>query len=137
MKYFLLLFFALPLFSFAQDTSTVKQRKNYLYAEIIGKGRWLSSKVDVSIDYGQESKYFSHDDNRIMNTASGRPKKFNSMVDAMNFMGKMGWAFVQAYVITEGESSVCHWLMKRELTNSEFETFLATIRQDLRKTTGY
>ena len=44
-------------------------------------------------------------------------KKFNSMVDAMNWMGSMGWEFVQAYVVTVGNQNVYHWLLKKNLKN--------------------
>jgi len=37
------------------------------------------------------------------------------MVDAMNFMGTLGWEFVQAYVVTESNQNVYHWLLKMEI----------------------
>lgn len=40
-------------------------------------------------------------------------KSFNSMVDGMNYMGKDGWEFVQAYVVTLGNQNVYHWLLKK------------------------
>ena len=45
----------------------------------------------------------------------GDPIKFNSMVDAMNYMGRIGWEFTQAYVITIGKQNVYHWLLKKKL----------------------
>lgn len=41
--------------------------------------------------------------------------KFNSMIDALNYMGTQGWEFVQAYAITMGNTNVYHFLMKRNL----------------------
>ena len=39
------------------------------------------------------------------------------MVDAMNYMGKLGWEFEQAYVVTLGSgasgSNVYHWLLSK------------------------
>jgi hypothetical protein len=134
MKKTLLIMLALvPFLSRAQDTSIPKEEKYYVFSEIVGTGRLLSTKVDVEIDYGQETKFFSADNNRIMDERTGKPKKFNSMVDAMNFMGALNWDFVQAYVVTESGQNVYHWLMKREIRGTEMDKHLPTIRKDLTK----
>lgn len=41
------------------------------------------------------------------------------MVDAMNYMGKRGWEFEQAYVVTIGNQNVYHWLLSKEITQDE------------------
>lgn len=56
----------------------------------------MSDKVTVEIDFGDERKFFA--DNRLKDPATGKPRAFNSMIDAMNYMGKQGWNFEQAYV---------------------------------------
>ena len=49
--------------------------------------------------------------------ADGKVQEFNSMVDAMNYMGTLGWEFEQAYVVTMGSgagaSNVYHWLLSK------------------------
>ena len=49
--------------------------------------------------------------------ADGKVQEFNSMVDAMNYMGTLGWEFEQAYVVTVGSgagaSNVYHWLLSK------------------------
>ena len=50
---------------------------------------------------------------------NGQALEFNSMVDAMNYMGELGWKFVQAYVVTIGNSNVYHWLLQKELSPEE------------------
>lgn len=87
-----------------------------VYCEIRGVHKFLSKKVTVEIDFGQQTKFFS--DNRLVDE-NGKVRVFNSMIDAMNFMGTMGWEFEQAYVVTEGTDgnvqSVCHWLLSKEV----------------------
>lgn len=114
MKKLQLLIFAIlltvPLF--AQDTTSVSTKEAYLYAEIIGTSKLLSNKVTVSIDFGQNTKFM--EDTRLRDDA-GNVIVFNSMVDAMNWMGAEGWEFLQAYVVTIGQSNVYHWLLKLNL----------------------
>ena len=91
--------------------------KKFVYCEILGTGSLFSTKVKVDIDYGQEVSFWNQD--RRLKDENGKSVKFNSMVDALNYMGTLGWEFVQAYVVTMpsmgGQQNVYHWLVKREL----------------------
>ena len=53
-------------------------------------------------------------DNRMIDEQTGKVQTFNSMVDALNYMGNDGWEFVQAYIVTVGQSNVYHWLLKKQ-----------------------
>lgn len=98
--------------------SGVQARK--AYAELLGQQKGLfSNKVKVSIDFGQNVSFWkSGSDNKLVDE-NGKDIVFNSMVDAMNFMGERGWEFVQAYVVTEGNQNVYHWLMTKEINSEE------------------
>lgn len=89
----------------------------WAYCEILGTQKFLSTKVTVTIDYGQHKNWFS--DHRIRDE-EGKVKTFNSMIDAMNYLGNQGWEFVQAYVATEGNQNVYHWLLKADRRNPIF-----------------
>lgn len=125
MKNLLFTFFLISTFSnvaFAQQDSTT-----WAYAELVGTKKLLSSKVSVEVDYGQASSIFQND--RIVDE-NGKSISFNSMVDAMNYMGKFDWEFVQAFTVTEGNQSVYHWIMKREVKLDESGNFIPLTRKD-------
>lgn len=90
---------------------------NYVYCELVGTGKLFSNKVNVQVDYGQETSFWKGID--YIKDENGNKRQFNSMVDAMNFFGKQGWEFVQAYVITTQSRNVYHWLMKKAVTDEE------------------
>lgn len=94
--------------------TTFAQDDRYIYAEIVGTTNITMTKVTIQIDFGQETKFA--EDTRLRDK-NGAVKKFNSMVDAMNWMGAMGWEFQQAYVVTIGNSNVYHWLLKKNTKN--------------------
>ena len=103
------------------------------YCELVGT-QSLLGKTIVSVDFGQVSLF---SDNRMVDE-NGDVLKFNSMVDAMNYMGALGWEFEQAYVVTHnyGKSSsyVYHWLLSKPY--SEDGTGLKTmnmIKQEIKK----
>jgi hypothetical protein len=111
----------------AQNTSIIP---DYTYCQLLGYRKFLSTKVNVSIDYGQESTFFQ--DNRIRDEETGKVKNFNSMVDALNYMGEKGWEFVQAFVVTEGNQNVYHWLLKRKLTEEEKKSYIPLTKKDIK-----
>ena len=100
--------------SFAQtDTSKVEQ-----YCQVIATPRILSNRVTISIDFGEEKSFWS--DNRIKNM-DGNIKKFNTVIDALNFMGREGWSFVNAYPVKNGDTEVYHFGFKKMVNRAEAE----------------
>lgn len=88
------------------------------YAELLGYQKGLfSRKVKVSVDFGQDVSFWKSSSDMKIVSEDGKDIVFNSMVDAMNFMGKCGWKFEQAYVVTEGNQNVYHWLLSKEVSS--------------------
>lgn len=81
-----------------------------IYCQVQGQLKFFSGKVEITVDYGGYSGYF---DSFLMDEVTGERIRFNSMVDALNFMGTQGWQFIQAYVVTTGDQNVYHYLMKK------------------------
>lgn len=79
---------------------------------ILGTSKFLSNKVTIQLDFGQEDKVWVAKDTQVKD-ADGRLTTFNSMVDALNFMSEIGYEFVDAYAITVGNQNVYHWLMRK------------------------
>lgn len=74
-----------------------------VFCELLGTQKFLSAKVTVEIDMGQNP----YESSKLVDE-KGKKITFNSMVDAMNYMGKLGWKFEQAYVITVSNQNVYH-----------------------------
>lgn len=87
-----------------------QETPKFVYCEVLGFEKLLSTKVTIQVEFGQKLKMFA--DNR-MKDENGKPIVFNSMIDALNFMGKQGWEFVQAYVVTISQQNYYHYLMKK------------------------
>ena len=114
------------LLSFSQNTRKA-------YAELLGFQKGLfSKKVKVNVDFGQNVSFWKPGDMRIVDE-NGKDMIFNSMVDAMNFMGQFGWEFVQAYVVTEGWSNVYHWLLVKDVNSDDDIKAGFNVKADLRE----
>jgi hypothetical protein len=95
----------------AQDTTKVEQ-----YCQLVASPRAFTTKVNIDVDYGEERKTFR--DTR-MKDEEGRLKKFNGIIDALNYMGRNGWVLVNAYPITNGTTQVYHYVLKRTFNKSD------------------
>lgn len=93
--------------------------QNKVYCELSGYCKSLSQKINVTIDFGQSTSLWAGYTNQYIVDQNGKPKEFNSMIDAMNFMAKLGWNFEQAYVLQEGNSNDIHWILSKDITNDE------------------
>ena len=76
----------MSLCSFAQDSS-------WRHVQITVIPRVLSNKINVEVDYGQDTKFFS--DTRMKDEA-GKAMKFNSVSDILNYMAKEKWELITA-----------------------------------------
>lgn len=99
----------------AQDST------RFVYCEIIGEGKFLSNKVTIYVDFGQFTKFGGERAN-ILDPMTGKPIAFNSMIDAMNYMGKDRWEFVQAFVVSTSNGFVYHYLLKKSYLLLDEET---------------
>lgn len=112
-KLLFVLLLIIPLLSFAQE----KKRK--VFCELVGTGKFMSSKVTVKVDFGQSTSFWYGSSNQGLVDEKGKNIEFNSMVDAMNYMGALGWEFEQAYVVTVSNQNVYHWLLSKEILSDE------------------
>lgn len=87
------------------DTSKVEQ-----YCQLIVTPRLLSNKVTIDLDFGEEKSFWR--DTRLK-TTDGKLKKFNTVIDAMNYMGMAGWIFINAYPVRMAESESYHFAFKK------------------------
>jgi len=101
----------------AQTPSDSTKTSKFVYCELIGVPKLLSTNVSVYIDYGEQTKNFQ--DSKMKDVQTLKLRTFNSMVDALNYMGNNGWEFVQAYLVPQ---NIYHWLLKKknDQTTSRF-----------------
>jgi hypothetical protein len=99
--------------SFAQNNNDKVEQ----YAEVVATPRLLSNKVTIDIDYGEERSIWK--DHRVKED-NGRLKKFNTVIDALNYMGKDGWTLVNAFPVLVGTNSqVYHYVFKKSFLKTE------------------
>jgi len=89
------------------DTTKIEQ-----YCTVVATPRLLSSRVTIDIDYGEKRSAWK--DNRLKDE-EGRVKKFNSVIDALNYMGSQGWMLVNAFPVSTGNNTYIYNYVFRKL----------------------
>lgn len=94
---------------------TYGQEPKFVYCQIVATEKFLSNKVTIELDFGQKMKYFA--DNRLKDE-SGKAVKFNTIVDAMNYMGNQGWEFTQSTLVAVpnglGSNTLVHYVVMKK-----------------------
>lgn len=109
-----------------------------VYAQLSCEEQLFSTKVKVSIDFGQSTSWlFSMSESRLVDK-DGKEIKFNSMIDAMNYLTQFGWRFAQAYVVPKGSggkdsmsvSGTTYWILYKDVDDySQITEGFTTKRQ--------
>ncbi|MFK8104465.1 MAG: hypothetical protein AB8G15_18205 [Saprospiraceae bacterium] len=124
MKKRIYLLFALCLTTMLGFSQTVNGKKiadlDVEYIRIIGQDRLFSSKVNIHIDFGQKQQFLSSK-NRRFKDEHGKQVKFNSMIDALNFMSKSGYEFVTAYTSDGSDECSHHYLLRKKKYSKSVE----------------
>lgn len=111
MKKFFILSLLLFAFNIAADAQVGDPK--FIYCTLKAQNRILSNKVTITLDFGDRMRTFA--DNRLRDKR-GKPIIFNTVVDALNFMGARGWDLVQAYAtVSPGSDSQVEttWILKK------------------------
>jgi len=83
------------------------------YIEIVGTEELFSTKLTIQLDFGQENKAWTDKEYQVKN-AEGKKIKFNSMIDALNFLSKNGYELIMPFAVTASNKSTYHYLLRRK-----------------------
>ena len=98
------------LLSVFMAVNVFSQEKTTVYCEMVGSGLF---KLRISVDYGDRSMWQGR---TVITDENGNVEKFNSMIDALNYMNTKGCEFVNAYAIGNAQNGyVYHYLLKKEI----------------------
>ena len=94
-KLLFLVLFALPVLCLAQAAATAPQQKGPFSLAVVYRG---GSKYEASIDDGSGKKT----KDMLIKDGQGKPMKFNSVINVVNYLAQNGWAIITSYEDTLG-----------------------------------
>lgn len=94
---------------FCSGLLPAQENNKYVYCEIQTYLKGIGGKQGALIDFGSKSEL---QNDKTYKDESGQPLKFDSAIDALNFMANNGWELVQAYVFT---FPACRYVLKKRI----------------------
>jgi hypothetical protein len=83
------------------------------YCELVGTSVLGGlTKVTIHVDCGDKESAW--EDTRLRNK-DGSVRKFQTMIEAINYYGALGWEVMEASPISHGNRLVYHYLIKRKV----------------------
>lgn len=107
----------LLVFCLMSFTEHIYAKQRY-YCEVKGIEKDISPGLKIIFDFGTKASYNMWGDlssKLKFVDENGEEIKFNSMVDAANYMVQRGWIFQQAYSSAYGGKPIIHWIFLRML----------------------
>lgn len=86
----------------------MQKPERYLYAELIGSHMPSNKGCKVILDFGQETEGWKFN---WITDPHNRNIRFNSIVEALNYMIRQKWEFVQAYT-SGADNENTHYLLR-------------------------
>lgn len=101
----------------AQAQNVTKPGEKYpVYCTVMGYNAWGFGKVKARLDMGRTQPH-TEDYEYIYD--GGKKRKFNTMMEVLDYMAKRGWKVHSTYIVTEGmaKQNVVHFLMVKEVAS--------------------
>ncbi len=113
-KLILIVALCAPMLCFAQ-TDTTKTQVKEQYCLLVSTERMLSSKFNVTVDFGEKPQFLTAGD-RELKAKIKNGGRFESLVDALNQMGKQGWTLATSYILPDNSfGNTLHCVLRRKL----------------------
>lgn len=100
----------LPLMAAAQGV----EGKRPVYCDMMAYNFWGIGKVRIILDMGDRKA--GQEFETILNE-NGKQRKFNTMMEALNYMGERGWRVIETYFLAEMKQKVIHYLLEKWITD--------------------
>lgn len=126
-KSYLLLLFVLASNLLNAQTGISKQDTTWAYGEIVGVLQKLEKYSKIVVDVSQTTALWAVAPALPIDPKSGKPLRFETMADAMNYMSSQGW---ELYLVTSEmysqtttsmysqTSSEHHWIIRRKVVRN-------------------
>ncbi len=117
-KVFIIMMMALMSLGTQAQVVQAPEGKYAVFCEVMGYNSWGFGKVKARLDMGRTQP--NKEDYEYI-YEGGKKRKFNTMMEILDYMTKRGWNLHSTYVVTEGMSkqNVLHFLMVKFVTSDD------------------
>ena len=85
-----------------------------VFCDLVSTKKFLGTEESITINYGNRDSLWL--DQKIQILTASELKKYNSIIDALNYMGNEGWKTISSYSTSYNSYIVEHYILKKEIT---------------------
>jgi len=84
-----------------------------IFCDLISTRKFLGREENLTINYGTRDSLWTSD--KMFSLLASDLKKYNSVIDALNYMGSEGWQEISSYSTSNNSYIVKHYVLKKEI----------------------
>tara|TARA_B000000475_G_C15821942_1_gene376133 strand:- start:158 stop:667 length:510 start_codon:yes stop_codon:yes gene_type:complete len=90
-----------------------EDEKIEVFCDLISKKKFLSTEETIMVNYGTRDSLWI--DKKIYTLINKDLKRYNSIIDALNYMGSEGWKTINTYSSSQNSYTIEHYILKKEI----------------------
>ena len=91
-----------------------ENEKIEVFCDLVSTKKFLATEHNLTINYGNRDSLWL--DEEIYTLTANQLSKYNSIIDALNYMGNEGWQTIGSYSTSHNSYIVEHYILKKEIT---------------------
>tara|TARA_B100000902_G_scaffold143464_1_gene140914 strand:- start:465 stop:956 length:492 start_codon:yes stop_codon:yes gene_type:complete len=91
-----------------------ENKKIEVFCDLVSRKKFLSFEEEITINYGNRDNLWL--DKEIYTILLKDIKNYNSIIDALNYMGNEGWRIINSYSTSKDSYTIEHYILKKEIT---------------------
>ena len=91
-----------------------KDKSIEVFCDIMSRKKFLGTDESITINYGNRDSLWI--DKKIFTLMTQELKKYNSIIDVLNYMGSEGWQTLRTYSASHNSYTIEHYILKKEIT---------------------
>ena len=80
----------------------------------MSRKKFLGTEEVITVNYGDRDSLWI--DKKIYTLMSNDLKKYNSIINALNYMGNEGWETLRSYSTSHNSYTIEHYILKKQIT---------------------
>ena len=90
------------------------ENKRPVYCDMMAYSFWGIGKIRIILDMGDRK---AGQEFETICENNGKQKKFNTMMEALNYMGERGWKVIGTYYLESFKTPVIHYLLEKWISD--------------------
>ena len=95
------------------DRIVYENNKIEIFCDLVSTRKFLGTDEIITVNYGSRDSIWKNE--KMFSIMPSDLKKYNSVIDALNYMGSEGWKEISSYSSSQNSYIVKHYILKKEI----------------------